>query len=63
MKKAYSIIFPALLALSQSAMAHSGEVLHIHPHGENALTTTWLIAAVTGLALGVTFLVRRSREK
>lgn len=63
MKKAYSILFPALLALTHSAMAHTGQVPHIHPHGENAFTTTWLVAALMGLVLGVTFLVRRSREK
>jgi hypothetical protein len=64
MKKAYSISLLALLPLAHSAMAHSSEVIHIHPHGENSfLTTIWLVAAALGLVLAGRYLAQRSHQK
>ncbi|MCZ6674320.1 MAG: hypothetical protein O7C75_15435 [Verrucomicrobia bacterium] len=63
MKKAYSICILALLPLANSAMGHSTEVLHIHPHGENAYLTTWLIAAAVGLVFGGRYLLKQIRQK
>lgn len=63
MKKAYSICALSLLSMVQSAMAHSTEVIHIHPHGENTFMTTWLVAASFGLLLGGRYLVQRVRQK
>ena len=62
MKKAYSICVLALLLLAHSAMAHTSEVVHIHPHGENAFLTTWLVAACIGLLLGGRYLTQRVRQ-
>ena len=61
MKKAYSIL--AILPLANSAMAHSSQVVHMHPHGENAFLTTWLVAAAVGLLLGGRYLLKRVRQK
>ena len=61
MKKAYSIL--AILPLANSAMAHSSQVVHVHPHGENAFLTTWLLAATFGLVLGARHLLKRVRQK
>ena len=61
MKKAYSIL--AILPLANSAMAHSSQVVHMHPHGENAFLTTWLVAAAVGLVLGGRYLLKRVRQK
>lgn len=63
MKKAYSILALSSLALVHSAMAHSSQAVHIHPHGENAFLTTWMVAAVIGLALGGRYLVQRRRQR
>ncbi len=61
MKKAYSIL--AILPLANTAMAHSSQVVHMHPHGENAFMTTWLVAATVGLVFGARYLLKRVRQK
>ena len=50
MKKAYSICILAILPLA-TALGHSSTVVHMHPHGENDFSTTWLVAAVIGLVV------------
>ena len=61
MKIAYSIL--AILPLANTAMAHSTQMVHMHPHGENAFLTTWLVAAAVGLVLGGRYLLKRVRQK
>lgn len=63
MKKAYSILALSLLVMAHSALGHSSQAVHIHPHGENAFLTTWMVAAVIGLALGGRYLVQRLRQR
>jgi len=62
MKKAYGICILALLSLANSALGHSSEVIHIHPHGESAFLTTWVVAAALGLAIGGRYLLQRIRH-
>ena len=62
MKKAHSISILALLILANTAMAHSSQVVHIHPHGENAFMTTWMVAAAAAIILGGSYLARRIRQ-
>jgi len=59
MEKAYSICILTLLPLAHTAMGHSAEIVHIHPHGENAFLTTWLVAATVGLAFGGRIIAQR----
>lgn len=61
MKKAYSIL--ATLPIAHSALGHSSQVVHIHPHGDNPYLTTWLIAALVGVALGGRYVLKRIRQK
>ncbi len=63
MKKAYSICILAILPFANIALAHSSQVVHMHPHGENTFLTTWLVAAALGLAFGWRFLLNRIRQK
>jgi hypothetical protein len=63
MKKAYSIGILSIISLAHNALAHSAEVVHIHPHGENAFLTTWLVASAIGVVLGGRFLLKRVRQK
>lgn len=63
MKKAYSICILAILPFAHSALGHSSQVVHMHPHGENAYMTTWLVAAAVGLALGARHILKRVRQK
>ena len=63
MKKVFSVSLLVLVSVSQSLLAHSSQVVHIHPHGENSFLTTWLVAAAIGLVLGGRYLLKRSSQK
>ena len=65
MKKAYSLALLSILSLASAAWGHSSEIVHMHPHGENAYVTTWFLAA--GMVLGVVlcgrYVLNRIRQK
>ena len=63
MKKTNSICILAILPFVSTAMGHSSQVVHMHPHGENTFLTTWLVAAAIGLALGGRYVLKRIRQK
>lgn len=63
MKKTYCLSTLVPLALANSLMAHSAEVVHIHPHGDHAFLTTWLVAAAFGIAFGAHWLLKRMPQK
>jgi hypothetical protein len=63
MKKVLSISILAFLTLANAALAHSSQVVHIHPHGENAFMATWLVAAAIGAVLGGSYLAQRVRQR
>lgn len=62
MKKAFFLGILSVLFSTHAALGHSAEVMHMHPHGENAYLTTWLVAVALGLALGGRFLLKRLRQ-
>jgi hypothetical protein len=62
MKKTISIGILLFLPLAHTAMAHSAEIVHLHPHGENSFLTTWLVAAAVVLLLSGRYIVQRIRQ-
>ncbi|MDA0347589.1 MAG: hypothetical protein O3C43_10315 [Verrucomicrobia bacterium] len=59
MKKTISTGIFLFLSLAHTAMGHSANIVHMHPHGENGFLTTWMIAAAIGLAFGGRYLIQR----
>jgi hypothetical protein len=63
MKTTISIGILLFLSLAHTAMGHSANIVHMHPHGENSFLTTWMVAAAIGLAFGGRYLLQRIRQK
>jgi hypothetical protein len=63
MKKAYSTLVLLTLVMAHSAMGHSTQVVHLHPHGENSFLTTGLVAATIAILLGGRYFLQRRRQR
>ena len=62
MKKALCLSTLTFLLSTLSAVAHTSQAVHIHPHGENAFLTTWIVAGLIGFVLGGRLLMKRLRR-